>query len=61
MLGVLLLAVAWQLATVALDSRDRPLVVGMAALAVLTNVGVAFLAGVAGHALLRRARRRSLT
>lgn len=60
MLGVLLLAVAWQLATVALDSRDRPVVVGMAALAVVTNVGVAFLAGAAGHALLRRVRRRSL-
>jgi hypothetical protein len=60
MLGVLLLAVAWQLATVALDSAAKPLVVGMAVLAVLTNVGVAFVAGVAGHALLRRARRRSL-
>jgi hypothetical protein len=60
MLGVLLLAVAWQLATVALDSRDRPLVVGMATLAVLTNVGVAFVAGLAGHALLRQVCRRSL-
>ncbi|WP_255195135.1 putative sulfate/molybdate transporter [Halorarius litoreus] len=56
MLGVLLLAVAWQLATVALDSRDRPLVVGMALLAVATNVGVAFVAGVVGHAALRRVR-----
>ncbi|WP_255150923.1 putative sulfate/molybdate transporter [Halorarius halobius] len=56
MLGVLLLAVAGQLAWVALDSPDRPVVVGMAALAVLTNVGVAFLAGVAGHAALRRVR-----
>jgi hypothetical protein len=56
MLGVLLLAVAGHLARVALDSADRPLVVGMAALAVVTNLGVAFLAGIGVHQVLERVR-----
>lgn len=56
MLGVLLLVVAWRLARVALDTHARPVAVGMAVVAVATNVGVAFLAGIAGHALYRRVR-----
>jgi hypothetical protein len=51
-LGVLLLAVAAHLARVALDTDGRGLAVGMAALAVATNVGVAFLAGAAAERLL---------
>lgn len=52
MLGVLLLAVALQLGRVALEGGHRPLAVGMAALALATNVGVAFAGGVLVHRLL---------
>jgi hypothetical protein len=46
LLGVLLCVVAASLARVAFEATDRPwLVVGMGGLAVLTNVGWAFLAG----------------
>ncbi|MGM0718294.1 MAG: putative sulfate/molybdate transporter [Halobacteriota archaeon] len=46
LLGVLLLVVAASLARVALGSTDRPLfVVSIGGLAVVTNVGVAFVAG----------------
>ncbi|MFC7235445.1 putative sulfate/molybdate transporter [Halosegnis marinus] len=57
-LGVLLLAVAAHLARVALDTDGRGLAVGMAVLAVASNVGVAFLAGVAADRLLARVRGR---
>lgn len=47
MLGILLVAVAGQLALVALDSNRRWLVVTMGGFAVFTNVGVAFVTGLA--------------
>jgi hypothetical protein len=48
LLGVLLLVVAASLARVAFGSTDRPLFVGaVGAVAVATNVGVAFVAGIA--------------
>jgi MFS superfamily sulfate permease-like transporter len=48
LLGVVLFVVAGSLAHVAFTSTDRPLAVGaIGALAVATNVGVAFLAGIA--------------
>jgi hypothetical protein len=56
MLGVLLLAVAAHLARVALDTDRRAVAVGMAAVAVVSNVGVAFVAGVATERLLARVR-----
>lgn len=55
-LGVLLLAVAAHLAHVALDTDGRALAVGMAALAVASNVGVAFVVGIAADRLLAWAR-----
>jgi hypothetical protein len=55
LLGVLLVIVAASLARVALGSTDRPLfVVAVGALAVLTNVGVAFVAGIAWWQLRER-------
>ena len=55
LLGVLLVVVAASLARVALGSTDRPLfVVAVGALAVLTNVGVAFVAGIAWWQLEQR-------
>jgi hypothetical protein len=45
MLGALLLVVAAHLGRVALDAERRWLVVGMAGVALVTNVGVAFVAG----------------
>ncbi|PSQ21872.1 sulfate transporter [Halobacteriales archaeon QS_9_67_17] len=59
MLGVLLLAVAAHLARVALATDDRALAAGMAVVAVLANVGVAFLAGVVVERLLARVRTRT--
>jgi hypothetical protein len=56
MLGVLLLAVAAHLARVASTTDDRALAAGMAVVAVLANVGVAFLAGVVAERLLARVR-----
>jgi len=55
LLGVLLVIVAASLARVALGSTDRPLfVASVGALAVLTNVGVAFVAGVVWWQLRER-------
>lgn len=56
MLGVLLLAVAAHLARVASTTDDRALAAGMVVVAVLANVGVAFLAGVVAERLLARIR-----
>lgn len=48
LLGVLLFVVAGSLAHVAFESTDRPLfVAGIGALAIVTNVGIAFVLGVA--------------
>lgn len=52
-LGALLVVVALQLAAVAVDTDHRPLVAGMGILAVATNVGVAFVAGL-GYWLVHR-------
>jgi hypothetical protein len=61
LLGVLLLAVALSLARVAVaetTGRGRLLAVGMATLALVTNVGVAFVVGATAHAVLERRSRR---
>ena len=55
-LGVVLFAVAAHLARVAFDTDSRKLAIGMAALAVVTNVGVAFLAGVVAERILAQCR-----
>jgi hypothetical protein len=53
-LGVLLVLVAIQLGRLALQSDQRALCVGIAFLGFVTNVGIAFLAGMAGYWLLHR-------
>jgi MFS superfamily sulfate permease-like transporter len=55
-LGVVLVLVAWELAKSAFDGESRVLVVAIGALGLLTNVGVAFLCGIAGYWLLETVR-----
>jgi hypothetical protein len=55
-LGVVLALVAIELGRAGLDTDDPLVTGGVAVLAVLANVGVAFLAGVVGYHALRRVR-----
>jgi hypothetical protein len=55
-LGVLLVLVAIQLGRLALQGDQRSLCVGIGLLGFVTNVGIAFLAGMAGYWLLDRVR-----
>jgi len=52
--GVVLAVIAVELGRAGLDTDDYPLTVGIGVLGLLTNVGVAFLAGVVGHLLRER-------
>lgn len=54
MLGVLLVVVAGSLGTAVLRSEQLGLSVGIGVLAVLTNLGVAFIAGILVHLALKR-------
>ena len=54
MLGVLLVIVAYSLGKHVLQSSNLPLSVGMGIVALLTNIGIAFLAGVLVHLALKR-------
>jgi len=53
-LGVVLVVVALQLARSGLDTGHYPLTVAIGLLGLVTNVGVAFVAGVLGYAVLNR-------
>ncbi|WP_336025414.1 putative sulfate/molybdate transporter [Halobellus salinisoli] len=54
MLGVILVVIAVELGRVGLDSRDRLLTVGIGLLGLLTNIGIAFVVGVAAYQLRER-------
>jgi len=55
-LGVVLALVAVELGRAGLDTDDLPVTAGVGALAVVANVGVAFVVGVVGYHLLARVR-----
>ncbi|WP_049987898.1 putative sulfate/molybdate transporter [Halobellus rufus] len=54
MLGVILVVIAVELGRVGLDSRDRLLSVGIGLLGLLSNIGIAFVVGIAAYQLRER-------
>ena len=54
MLGVILVVIAVELGRVGLDSRDRLLSVGIGVLGLLTNIGIAFVVGIAAYQVRKR-------
>jgi len=54
MLGVILVVIAVELGRVGLDSRDRLLSIGIGVLGLLTNIGIAFLVGIAAYQVRKR-------
>jgi len=54
MLGIILVVIAVELGRVGLDSRDRLLSVGIGVLGLLTNIGIAFVVGIAAYQVRKR-------
>jgi MFS superfamily sulfate permease-like transporter len=59
LLGVILAVVAVELCRAGLDTTDLPLAIGVGVVGLVTNIGVAFLLGIAAHRLRLSVRERS--